>query len=1223
MKYIVHFILLMTLMAILTGTALYAQSPNSSRGPMFSQQSTNLITTRVVAGINTAALDGVDPRDTVAPPPPPNGYLYLYFLLDSGSTLPNYSVDIKKDESSLATVAKEWKLRAVTDQESALTTLNLPFAASLPSGFKPVLYDLTSGAHQNLQDNPNYSYTSPSDGSVSNFRVLIGDSTKPSVGVTYPAGGEHLLVGLPQTITWTSSDGSGVLTQDVYYSVGGVRTRIGTVGGSVHSLGWTPPGGVSAARIVVVAKDSVMNVGADSSGIFNIGHTISASVVGSNGSITPTGSVFVNDGTDQTFTFTPDAHYQVADVVVDGISRGASPSYQFTGVTGNHTITVSFTHITHTITVTQSANGTIAPGGTVTVNDGADQTFTITPNTHYQIATLTVDGSAVTVAPSYTFSGVMGNHTITATYSMITHTITVTQSANGTITPGGSVIVNDGADQTFTITPDTHYQIATLTVDGSAVTVAPSYTFSGVTANHTITATYSIITHTITVTQSANGTIAPGGTVTVNDGADQTFTITPDTHYQIATLTVDGSAVTVAPSYTFSGVTGNHTITATYSMITHTITVTQSANGTIAPGGSVIVNDGADQAFTITPDTHYQIATLVVDGTSITVVSSYTFHAVAGNHTITATYSMITHTITVTQGANGTISPAGILTVNDGATQSFTITPDAHYQIADVLADGVSQGATAGYTFTAVSTDHTITASFSGQSYTLTVTPPVNGTVALNPPGGTYVYPATVTVTPTGNTWYHFANWTGDVPIGHESDDPLLLAIDANKTIAANFQITEYTIVDSAIAGWNLVSVPVSQSVMTPAGVFGDNYGGTPYYVFEFNPAVGYSIPTALNLSQGYWLGSNAGKKIDAFGAPVKTTSLALQNGFNIIGDPFVTDESLDSLMFTDGTNTKTLSQANHDGWLVSTMYEYNGSGYEYETSTLHRWKGYWLGMLMGGITMNCTAAVSVPAPKPAVLVAERPEATHWTVDFAATITLPDGKRCTDAIASLGVRTDAKAGFDCRYDAPRPPRSPDKNFIEVSFPVTDASFPAIFGQNYARLFAAPEKASWEFQVTTSGSGSVTLSWRQDAVPQFPNRAKIELFDQTSMKTVDMGKVSSYTYAENGTTRRFMVRKVDPIIPSSFVLTQNYPNPFNPATTIKFGIPSDAFVTLEVYNTLGQKVTTLVKGEKELAGYHEVRFDASGLASGLYVCRMSAVAGNGKLFVASKKMLLTK
>jgi hypothetical protein len=90
--------------------------------------------------------------------------------------------------------------------------------------------------------------------------------------------------------------------------------------------------------------------------------------------------------------------------------------------------------------------------------------------------------------------------------------------------------------------------------------------------------------------------------------------------------------------------------------------------------------------------------------------------------------------------------------------------------------------------------------------------------------------------------------------------------------------------------------------------------------------------------------------------------------------------------------------------------------------------------------------------------------------------------------------------------------------------------------------------------------------------------------------------------------------LNPIVPE---LLGNYPNPFNPTTTIKFALPVASRVKINVYNTVGQLVETLVDKEME-SGYHEVNFDASRLASGVYLYQLQTGA-----YVSVKKMLLLK
>ena len=81
---------------------------------------------------------------------------------------------------------------------------------------------------------------------------------------------------------------------------------------------------------------------------------------------------------------------------------------------------------------------------------------------------------------------------------------------------------------------------------------------------------------------------------------------------------------------------------------------------------------------------------------------------------------------------------------------------------------------------------------------------------------------------------------------------------------------------------------------------------------------------------------------------------------------------------------------------------------------------------------------------------------------------------------------------------------------------------------------------------------------------------------------------------------------------------NYPNPFNPNTEIRFSLPKDEYVTIEVYNLLGEKVVTLINRVHKKAGSYSVTFNGSNLASGVYFYRIEA-----SNFKSTKKMVLMK
>ena len=90
-----------------------------------------------------------------------------------------------------------------------------------------------------------------------------------------------------------------------------------------------------------------------------------------------------------------------------------------------------------------------------------------------------------------------------------------------------------------------------------------------------------------------------------------------------------------------------------------------------------------------------------------------------------------------------------------------------------------------------------------------------------------------------------------------------------------------------------------------------------------------------------------------------------------------------------------------------------------------------------------------------------------------------------------------------------------------------------------------------------------------------------------------------------------------IMPTEYELSQNYPNPFNPSTTIRFSLPTETNLKINIYNMLGEVVETLAEGNYE-AGFHKVTFNASNLPSGAYIYRIESSE-----FVQVRKMVLIK
>jgi hypothetical protein len=135
----------------------------------------------------------------------------------------------------------------------------------------------------------------------------------------------------------------------------------------------------------------------------------------------------------------------------------------------------------------------------------------------------------------------------------------------------------------------------------------------------------------------------------------------------------------------------------------------------------------------------------------------------------------------------------------------------------------------------------------------------------------------------------------------------------------------------------------------------------------------------------------------------------------------------------------------------------------------------------------------------------------------------------------------------------------------------------------------------------------------------PSGTKI-MFKSNFGNTASEDKICSYEAfpIPSGANKSYAAgEETSEVIPIKYALEQNFPNPFNPTTVIHFSIPKQSNVKLSVYNLLGEKVAELVNGDFS-AGNYEVNFNASNLASGMYVYRISAGS-----YTSVKKMLLLK
>ena len=284
----------------------------------------------------------------------------------------------------------------------------------------------------------------------------------------------------------------------------------------------------------------------------------------------------------------------------------------------------------YTISATAGSGGSISPSGTVSVPTGADQTFNITPSTGYHVANVMVDGSSAGAIQSYTFYAVTSNHTIAATFAVdnpsqeiiidnrdaaTSHTGTWSVSSGGGSYGVDSVFGRNGATFTWRFTPSQsgNYEVSMWWTyrDSRSTSVPVDIEYSGGTAR-------------VIVNQKLHGSAWNVlGTYPFVAGVSYKVTVTAQP-IPVSSSTTCADAVKFALVDTQS----------------YTISATAGSGGSISPSGTVAVPNGADQAFIITPNNGYHILDVLVDGSSVGAIQSYTFYDVASNHTIAATFAV-------------------------------------------------------------------------------------------------------------------------------------------------------------------------------------------------------------------------------------------------------------------------------------------------------------------------------------------------------------------------------------------------------------------------------------------------------------------------------------------------------------------------------------------------------------------------------------------------------
>jgi len=374
-------------------------------------------------------------------------------------------------------------------------------------------------------------------------------------------------------------------------------------------------------------------------------------------------------------------------------------------------------------------------------------------------------------------------------------------------------------------------------------------------------------------------------------------------------------------------------------------------------------------------------------------------------------------------------------------------------------------------------------------------------------------------------------------------------------------------------SGWNMLGLPLDPPDPYYLTLFPN---AIPNTLFRFNGS--YIPEDSLEMGIGYWLRFSEADTVTISGNAVDSLDITLLTGWNMIAGiscdvplPAVNDPN--SII------------------IPNTLFGFDGT--YYNTDTLKQGNGYWIRSSDSGtVSLSCGAKTSqtlaqfykkLPDPNqfPALRIRDGKGATQ-TLFF--NVTLPEGiNKLSYSLPPL----PPTGAFDARFSGDYRICEGDEAMIEVqasTYPLT------INAENLPEL---PEGYRYVIrEILPGGEGKVhVLSEGQNVEITKPQ-----------VKSLQLGKQE--------------------IVPLTFAVEQNYPNPFNPTTEIRYSIPADQRVEIVVYNTLGQKMKTLLSAKQE-AGRHTVVWDATNengqqVSSGIYF--YTVTAGSNKVV---KKMILLR
>jgi len=426
----------------------------------------------------------------------------------------------------------------------------------------------------------------------------------------------------------------------------------------------------------------------------------------------------------------------------------------------------------YTVTANAATNGKVAASATSAAK-GTVVTLTVTPNSGYELDTLTVkDASNVVLSiTDNKFTMPASNVTITATFKAqaAKYSVNINSANNGKVTANTTSCVA-GTEVALTVAPNSGYELDTLTVMNTTTNASVAVSggkFTMPAGNVNVVATFKTAaasTYKVTVNAMTNGAVA-ANTTAAKEGDTVTLTVAPNSGYELDELSVknatSNAAVAVSgtgDTRTFTMPASNVTIAASFKVVKYNVTINASTNGSVSVNPSTY-EKGATVSLSVAPAAGYELDTLTVKDASNGAVSTSEnkFTMPASNVTVTATFKKATYKVTFGTIKNGVITttPAN---AKVGDTVSLVAKPSDGYEletltVKDANGNTVAVSGTGNNrTFVMPASTVVVNATFKTTKYAVEITTPTNGAVSVNPDN--YAKGETVTLVVTPDAGY-------------------------------------------------------------------------------------------------------------------------------------------------------------------------------------------------------------------------------------------------------------------------------------------------------------------------------------------------------------------------------------------------------------------------------------------------------------------------------------